>query len=69
MKEVTKATPWTLLGASLFFSIGLSGCASTEGGGEPAEVTNEYGDPIDSPAAQQLEMEEQMEAVTRSLIR
>ena len=69
MKEPVKTTSWILLGAVLFFAIGLSGCASTGGGGEPAEVTNEYGDPIDSPAAQQLEMEEQMEAVTRSLIR
>jgi len=69
MKEPIKTIPWILLGAGFFFAIGLSGCATTEGGGEPAEMTNEYGDPIDSPEAQQLEMEEQMEAVTRSLIR
>lgn len=61
---------WMQLGAALCLAAGLNGCVSNGGGeGEPAQMTNEYGDLIGSPADQQLEMEEEMESVTNSLIR
>ena len=65
----SRRTPWFLLGALCSIAIGLSGCASTSGEGDEAPMTNAYGDPDGSPAAQQMAMEEQMQEVTQSLIR
>lgn len=62
------ALPIALINLGLI--AGLNSCVSNSGDeGELAPITNEYGDPINSPMAQQLEMEQEMEEVTNSLIR
>jgi hypothetical protein len=58
---------WFLPAVALSVATGLIGCETTGSTGDEAPMTNEYGDPIGSPADEQLQMEEQMESVTDSL--